>query len=98
MNTPDRGAMAVEITAAQEEELLKRITRKPGVCGGRPIIRGMRFAVEHVLNKMAGGWSVRSLLEQYDSLELEDIQACLLYAERVIEEQGVRRGGAQRAG
>lgn len=84
MNTPDKVFVAAGVSAAQEEELLNRITRKPGVCGGRPIIRGMRFAAKHALNKMAGGWSVRGLLEQCDSLEPEDIQACLLYAERCI--------------
>ncbi len=91
MTTLASDTAAAEATASHEEELLRRIKRKPGVCGGRPTIRGMRFAVEHVLNKMAGGWSVRTLLEQYDSLEPEDIQACLLYAERVIEKQGIRK-------
>lgn len=39
----------------KKKELLKRITRKPGICGGRPVILGMRFAAEHVLNMMSGG-------------------------------------------
>ena len=37
----------------QEAELLERITVRPEVFGGKPIIRGMRFAVEHVLAKLA---------------------------------------------
>lgn len=91
MTTLTSDAAAAEATASQEEELLRRIKRKPGVCGGRPIIRDMRFAVEHVLGMMAGGCSVNTLLEEYDILELEDIQACLLFAERVIEKQGMRK-------
>ena len=39
----------------QEVELLKRITMRPGVFGGKPIIRDMRIAVEHVLANLAAG-------------------------------------------
>jgi uncharacterized protein (DUF433 family) len=36
-----------------ELELLDRITVDPGVFGGKPIIRGMRMSVEHVLGILA---------------------------------------------
>ena len=65
-------------------ELLKRITVRSDVFGGKPIIRDMRFAVEHVLGKLAAGDSVETILEQYELLEPEDIQACLVYAYRSI--------------
>ncbi len=68
----------------QEVELLKRITMRPGVFGGKPIIRDMRIAVEHVLANLAAGESVESLLENYPFLEREDIQACLIFAHRMI--------------
>ena len=32
-----------------DKELLERITVRPGVFGGKPVIRDMRIAVEHVL-------------------------------------------------
>ena len=61
-------------------ELLKRITVRPGVLGGKPIIRDMRMAVEHILGMMAAGETPQTILEQYDFLEPEDIQACMLFA------------------
>ena len=67
-----------------EDELLKRITVRTDVFGGKPIIRDMRFAVEHVLGMLAAGDSVETLLEQYELLEPEDIQACLVFAYRAI--------------
>ena len=63
-----------------EEELLKRITVNPEIFGGKPIIRGRRMAVEHVLGMLAAGDTVQDLLEGYEWLEREDIQACMAYA------------------
>ena len=57
-------------------ELLERITVRADVFGGKPIIRDMRIAVEHVLGLMAAGESVETLLYEYPELEPEDIQAC----------------------
>ncbi len=64
----------------KDEELLKRITINPSIFGGKPIIRGMRLAVEHILGMLAAGSTVEELLEGYPFLEKEDIQACLVYA------------------
>lgn len=67
-----------------EELLLKRITRNPQIYGGKPIIRGHRLAVEHVLGMMVGGSSAEEIVDHYEWLELEDIQACLLYAQKLL--------------
>ena len=69
---------------AQDDELLERITVRPDIFGGKPIIRGMRFAVEHVLANLAAGDTVDTLLSQYPILEPEDVQACLIYAHRAV--------------
>jgi uncharacterized protein (DUF433 family) len=61
-------------------DLLTRITSNPEIFEGKPIIRGHRLAVEHVLGILADGGTVQELLEDYDWLEPEDIQACFLYA------------------
>ena len=63
----------------REDELLNRITVRPDVLGGKPIIRDMRIAVERVLANLAAGETVESILEDYPSLERDDIRACLLY-------------------
>ena len=68
----------------RENELLDRITVRPDVFGGKPIIRDMRIAVEHVLANLAVGETVESLLEDYPFLEPDDIRACLLFAHRSL--------------
>lgn len=60
----------------EPDELLKRITVNPAIFGGKPIVRGRRLAVEHVLGMLAAGDSIERLLEGYDWLEREDILAC----------------------
>jgi uncharacterized protein (DUF433 family) len=67
-----------------EEELLKRITYNPEIFGGKAIIRGRRLAVEHVLGMLAGGSTPEELLDHYEWLEREDVQACLLYAAKIV--------------
>ncbi len=67
-----------------EEELLDRITVRSGIFGGKPIIRDMRIAVEHVLGMLASGDTPETILSEYEFLEAEDIQACLLYAHRSL--------------
>ena len=67
-----------------DPELLERITVRTDVFGGKPIIRDMRIAVEHVLGMLAAGDSAETILREYPALETEDIQACLLFAHRSI--------------
>jgi uncharacterized protein (DUF433 family) len=67
-----------------EQDLLARITINPKIFGGKPIIRGRRLAVEHVLGMLAAGDTAETLLEGYPWLEPEDIRACLLYAQRHV--------------
>jgi uncharacterized protein (DUF433 family) len=67
-----------------ERKLLERITVDPEIFGGKPIIRGRRLAVEHVLSMLAAGDSPETILRGYPWLEAEDIQACLVYARRVV--------------
>ena len=67
-----------------EPALLQRITVNPDIFGGKPIVRGRRLAVEHVLGMLAAGDSPEVILSGYPWLEPEDIQACLLYARKVI--------------
>ncbi len=68
----------------EETDLLARITVRPDVFGGKPIIRDMRIAVEHVLANLAAGETVEDLLRNYPFLEPEDIRACLLLAYRSL--------------
>ncbi|MBO1437922.1 DUF433 domain-containing protein [Meiothermus sp. CFH 77666] len=67
-----------------ELKLLERITVNPNIFSGKPIIRGRRLAVEHVLGMIAAGDTPELLLQGYPWLEKEDIQACLVYARRMV--------------
>jgi uncharacterized protein (DUF433 family) len=67
-----------------EATLLQRITVNPQIYGGKPIIRGRRLAVEHILGMLAAGDKPETILQGYPWLEMEDIQACLVYAKRLV--------------
>ena len=69
--------------------LLKRITFNPKIFGGKPIIRGRRLAVEHVLGMLGAGDDASTILEGYPWLEPEDIRACLLYAHRLVAHERI---------
>ncbi len=72
-----------------DANLLDRITVNAAIFGGKPIIRGHRLAVEHVLGMLAAGDTVDALLEAYAWLEREDVLACLAYARRVVGHERV---------
>jgi len=64
--------------------LLQRITVRPEVFGGKPIIRNMRVSVELILSLLAQGVTSEAILEDYPDLEPDDIRACIAYAHAVI--------------
>jgi uncharacterized protein (DUF433 family) len=70
-----------------EQQLLERITVNSKILGGKPIIRGRRLAVEHILEMLAAGDTIETLLEAYPWLEKEDIQACLIYTPQSIRDE-----------
>jgi uncharacterized protein (DUF433 family) len=63
-----------------QNNLLNRITIIPGLMGGRPTIRGLRFTVGDVLELMASGMTVKEILDEHPILEKDDIAASLLFA------------------
>jgi uncharacterized protein (DUF433 family) len=61
-------------------DLLKRITIDPELCGGRPTIRGMRIRVIDILDLLASGLTPEEITKELPDLELDDIKASLKYA------------------
>ncbi len=55
--------------------LLDRITVDPGICHGKPCIRGMRYPVEMILELLHGGMTTKEILDDYPDLGLDDIIA-----------------------
>ena len=67
------------MTSEEQQTLLSRITSKPGMFNGRPVIRDMRFPVADILEMMASGMSTEDILAQHPVLEPDDIKAALLF-------------------
>jgi uncharacterized protein (DUF433 family) len=63
-----------------DQDLLTRIVCTPNVLAGKPVIRGTRLSVEYLLGLLAHGSTSDEILDEYEGLALEDIQACLLFA------------------
>lgn len=70
-----------------EATLLNRITNNPNILTGKPVVRGMRLSVEHVLKMLARGISHKDIMDEYPFLEEDDIRACLLYAATIISHE-----------
>ena len=67
-----------------EQKLLERITVDPRIFNGKPNSRGRRLALEHVLGMLAAGDWVERILEGYPWLDVQGVQACPVYARRVV--------------
>lgn len=64
----------------KDKDFLKRITIDPNICHGKPCLRGLRYPVEEILAYLASGMTNDEILSDFEDLELEDLQACLLFA------------------
>ena len=63
----------------------ERITIDEDICSGKPTIRGKRITVQTVLEFLSAGESVEEILNQYPSLEREDITACIDFAAQLMD-------------
>jgi uncharacterized protein (DUF433 family) len=57
-----------------------RIAIDPEVRGGKPCIRGTRITVYDILEYLAGGMAEDQILDDFPSLQREDIRAVLEFA------------------
>ena len=70
----------------EDQHLLERITLNPNVMVGKPVVKGTRLTVEYILNLLAHGATEAEILAEYEGLTHEDIQACLLFAKKSLED------------
>ena len=68
-----------------DQMLLERIVLNPKVMVGKPVVRGTRLTVEFILGLLAHGATEQEILDEYNGLTQEDIQACLLFATKSLE-------------
>ncbi len=69
-----------------DHQLLERLTMNPNIMVGKPTVKGTRLTVEFILNLLAHGATTTEVLEEYQGLSQEDIQACLLFATKFLED------------
>jgi len=65
-------------------EMEERIECNPEVMLGKPVIRGTRITVEHILESLAAGETVEELLDDYPHLAKQDILAAIGFAARAL--------------
>ena len=53
--------------------MLDRIRVEPGVCDGKPTVRGLRFTVEFILRLLGDGYTADDIVREYPELEREDV-------------------------
>ena len=70
----------------KDEQLLERIVINPKIMVGKPVIRGTRLTVEYILNLLAHGETAEEIIKEYKGLTNEDIQACILFATKSLED------------
>jgi uncharacterized protein (DUF433 family) len=68
------------------DELLGRVSVDPGVCGGKPCIRGTRIYIAIILDALAEGLTTEQIIDHYPSLKPDDIRAALAYAAELARE------------
>lgn len=68
-----------------EKQLLEKIVMNPRVMTGKPVIKGTRLTVEFILNLLAHGATFQEIMAEYRGLTQEDIQACILFASKALE-------------
>lgn len=67
----------------RDEQLLERITQDSEICHGKPVIRGLRYPVETMLELLVSGMTIEEILADYEDLEREDLLAVLAFAARL---------------
>lgn len=53
---------------------------------GKPVVKGTRISVEHILNLLASGWTDTQILENYPRLKREHLQAVFAYLQDCMKD------------
>ncbi|MGM9511949.1 DUF433 domain-containing protein [Larkinella sp. GY13] len=70
---------------------MERITIDPEICHGKPVIRGLRYPVETMLELLTSGMTIEQILADYEDLERDDLLACLAYATSMVKTKDIYR-------
>ena len=72
-----------------QNDFLSRITSHPDICHGKPVVRGLRYPVQNILELLASGMTHAEILEDYEDLEEEDLLACLQFAAKLSQVKSI---------
>lgn len=70
----------------EKEVLINRIVVDPNILIGKPIVKGTRLAVEHVLDLLGEGMTAEEIMQEHTQLKKEDILACILFARKLLSD------------
>ncbi len=62
------------------------IQADPKILAGKPALKGTRLSVQHIMGRLADGWTVDMLKENYPNLTDEHIQAVFAFASESLED------------
>lgn len=68
-------------------EAWDRISREPGVMGGKACIRGTRVTVGMIVGQIGAGHTIDELLADYPYLQREDVLQALRYASWLADDR-----------
>ncbi len=71
------------------EAFLSRITSNENICHGKPVVRGMRYTVQSILELLASGMTNAEILADFEDLEEDDLKACLIFAAKLTEVKSI---------
>lgn len=56
------------------------------ILGGKPILKGTRISIEHVINLFASGWTEKQILQNYPSISPKALQAVFIYIQECLQD------------
>jgi uncharacterized protein (DUF433 family) len=71
----------------EKTRLLSRITMDKEILTGKPVVRKMRISVEQILDMLGAGFSPTQIVDEFPILEIDDIKACILFANKLVKEE-----------
>lgn len=75
----------MSISEQSADTLISRITIDPEICHGKPVIRGLRYPVESMLEYLSSGDSFEDVLAEFPDLERDDLRACIEFANQSLK-------------
>lgn len=74
----------------------ERIEINPEIMFGKPVIKGTRITVEHILRKLAGGMTIDGIIADHPHLTAEDIYAAAAFAADYLAQEEIIFAGGER--